>query len=268
MGEKSAKDRATNVARQRDPVPTQDQRELCYDSLGVCGKPGCGQVLNIRTVVTGVLTTVGEMAHIIAAQDNGPRGDPSLPAELRERYANLILLCPVCHLEVDNPANFSAFPKELLRQWKKDQQQGRAVAVTRARQSPKIAELAALLDGLAIASPLIGDSFDRTDLAKKIKVNKLSAHVAATIARSVALKPTVDHQIEAVERSRPNYGNMITAKMAAEWLTLADKGIGEDAAYDRLKDMLMFAEGRTGSEGVVDIVLAYFFQVCTIMHRS
>lgn len=254
--------------RTREPIPVQDQRELCYDSLGVCGKPNCGHDLNIRTAMSGALTTVGEMAHIVAAQDNGPRGNSSFQGSQRERYENLILLCPICHKEVDNPANFAAYPATMLKEWKDRLRAQRRAAVARSREHPKISELGQLLDGLATATPVFDDSFERVNLRKKIEVNGLSAAVDSTISRNIIHVPMVSRQIELVERIRPNYGEMIKTRMATEWLILSDQAIEGDAAYAALKDMLMFRCGQVGSEGVVDIVLSYFFERCTILNRE
>jgi hypothetical protein len=58
----------------------------------------------------------GEMAHIIGSSDDGPRGDPSLPLADRNRYENLILLCPNHHEEID--AELADFTSEVLEQMK------------------------------------------------------------------------------------------------------------------------------------------------------
>jgi hypothetical protein len=52
---------------------------------------------------------VGEEAHIVAEEDNGPRGDPSMPIGDRNAYPNLLLLCPTHHRLVDknNGIHFS-----------------------------------------------------------------------------------------------------------------------------------------------------------------
>lgn len=52
---------------------------------------------------------VGEEAHIVAEEDNGPRGDPSMPISERNAYPNLILLCPTHHrvADKDHGAHFS-----------------------------------------------------------------------------------------------------------------------------------------------------------------
>lgn len=58
----------------------------------------------------------GEQAHIVAEEDNGPRGKSRLTPEQRNNYPNLILLCPNCHTKIDKaPEEFSI---ELLHQLK------------------------------------------------------------------------------------------------------------------------------------------------------
>src|SRR5690242_1062108 len=46
--------------------------------------------------------TLGEMAHIVSRSPSGPRGSSQLTRAERDRYANLILLCPTDHVRVDS----------------------------------------------------------------------------------------------------------------------------------------------------------------------
>ena len=48
---------------------------------------------------------VGEAAHIVAEQPDGPRGDPSFPVEKLNKYDNLILLCNIHRKQVDDQVN-------------------------------------------------------------------------------------------------------------------------------------------------------------------
>lgn len=47
-------------------------------------------------------SVLGEAAHIVAREQNGPRGTSSLSDEQRDRYENLILLCPTDHTLIDS----------------------------------------------------------------------------------------------------------------------------------------------------------------------
>lgn len=262
MGKKAA------TSRSRNAVPMSELRELCFDSIGKCGNPDCNELINIQTSQTGAITTVGQMAHIIAAQNNGPRGDANFPPGDRERYRNLILLCQKCHPVVDNPANFSIYSSKLLQEWKQAQIEKRRNAIARTRENPEIEVLANLLNTLATADPQFHDDFTRTDISTKLKINKFGQKIANTIARNVIYVKFVTSQILQVERSSPKYGEMIQARMKSEWLLLLGQGIESDNAYEALRNRLMFGNGHISSEGIVDIVLAYFFQLCSIMHKD
>ena len=55
---------------------------------------------------------IGEQAHIVAEQENGPRGQSLLTSDERNSYHNLILLCPTHHKIIDK--NTEDYPVERL----------------------------------------------------------------------------------------------------------------------------------------------------------
>lgn len=55
----------------------------------------------IQLAVVSLDGVLGEAAHVVARSPDGPRGDDPLPQERRDRYPNLVLLCPNHHTEVD-----------------------------------------------------------------------------------------------------------------------------------------------------------------------
>ena len=62
------------------------------------------------------MSSLEQLAHIIAQSDRGPRGTHILDVTERDDYENIILLCPNCHSLIDkNPTHFSV---DLLYEWK------------------------------------------------------------------------------------------------------------------------------------------------------
>lgn len=55
----------------------------------------------VELTANGPEDTIGEMAHIIAKSNDGPRGESDLTPQQRDEYSNLILLCPTCHRVID-----------------------------------------------------------------------------------------------------------------------------------------------------------------------
>jgi hypothetical protein len=47
------------------------------------------------------VVVIGEIAHVAAARDGGPRAAPQLSARQRNDYENLMLLCQNCHARID-----------------------------------------------------------------------------------------------------------------------------------------------------------------------
>lgn len=81
-----------------------------------CAQPECNRQLIARDDIT----IVSKICHIEAASPQGPRWNPSMNDENRRHFNNLILLCDECHSIIDNKANESEYPVELLQKWKSD----------------------------------------------------------------------------------------------------------------------------------------------------
>ena len=62
-------------------------------------------ICKIELTPSGDKETLGEMAHIVARSDDGPRGGLPLTIQERDKYSNLILLCPTHHTEIDKNHN-------------------------------------------------------------------------------------------------------------------------------------------------------------------
>jgi hypothetical protein len=80
---------------------------------GHCSNPDCRAKVAVASK-QGKSYLTGEMAHVVARQAKGPRGDG---VEGDDTYENLVLLCPTSHTKVDKaPADFSV---EKLFDWKR-----------------------------------------------------------------------------------------------------------------------------------------------------
>lgn len=74
----------------------QTLRQLYILSGNMCAMPDCTTLLIDKDG-----TWIGEVAHIYAASDGGPRANSSLSSEDRRKFENLILLCSKCHKRID-----------------------------------------------------------------------------------------------------------------------------------------------------------------------
>lgn len=58
-------------------------------------------ICKIELTPDGDEYTLGEIAHMVARSQDGPRGSENVPLDKRDDYSNLILLCPTHHTEID-----------------------------------------------------------------------------------------------------------------------------------------------------------------------
>lgn len=93
-------------------ITERDVKLLWGRAAGICSNPSCRKELTAVFEHSGAIN-LGEMAHVIARQPSGPRGDGKGGDN---SYVNLVLLCSNCHSEADKaPADY---PAEKLREWK------------------------------------------------------------------------------------------------------------------------------------------------------
>jgi hypothetical protein len=78
-----------------------------------CSMPECRRPLVVDGTKTDTDALIGEICHIVAESEGGPRGQSPLTREQRDQYENLILLCPNHHAEID--AQPETFPVERLK---------------------------------------------------------------------------------------------------------------------------------------------------------
>ena len=103
--------------KQAKPIKESVKILLALRSGGECANPSCHNKLtsDYSNVV------LGEICHIEAASEGGPRYNEHQDPEERRGYDNLIMLCEKCHKEIDH--NAEQYPVEKLKKWKKDHEE-------------------------------------------------------------------------------------------------------------------------------------------------
>ena len=92
------------------PVKETTKRIIWAKAAGKCSM--CKKNLVMGDKSEGSTHLIGEVAHIVAENPNGPRGESPLSLEQRNAENNLLLLCPDCHTLID--LNPDAYPVERL----------------------------------------------------------------------------------------------------------------------------------------------------------
>lgn len=83
-------------------ISVKTRKMLWGKSANRCAYPTCRRELVMDETETDDPSIIGEECHIIAREDDGPRGDRNFPRERRDLYDNLILMCNIHHKVIDD----------------------------------------------------------------------------------------------------------------------------------------------------------------------
>lgn len=93
--------------------------ELWSKSGGRCEFKGCNKEL-WQEGLTSTKVNTSNIAHIIAASEDGPRGDKILSPKLAKDVSNLMLLCKEHHHDIIDKALVDIYTVDVLRKMKKE----------------------------------------------------------------------------------------------------------------------------------------------------
>jgi len=98
-------------------ITTKNQNLLWAVSGGRCEYEGCNKIL-YTDILTNKMYNTAYIAHIVADEPNGPRGDVKRSKELADKIDNLMLLCDVHHRLVDK-VDVTGHPESRLLEMKR-----------------------------------------------------------------------------------------------------------------------------------------------------
>lgn len=99
-------------------VTIKSRKLLWGKAANRCSIAACRQELVMDGSETDDPSIIGEECHIIAREDEGPRGDLNFSKDQRDLYGNLILMCNIHHKVIDDQTSF--YTVEKLKEIKRD----------------------------------------------------------------------------------------------------------------------------------------------------
>jgi len=99
--------------------PPMVQKQLWAKAAGRCEFRGCNKILYLDSL-TMKKDNLSVISHIIAYEEDGPRGDAVLSPKLRTDISNLMLTCKDHGKIIDSNDYVAEYSTELLQEYKKD----------------------------------------------------------------------------------------------------------------------------------------------------
>jgi hypothetical protein len=155
-------------------------REVWHAAAGRCMYRGCGEDLG-KTSLTTKHARISYLAHIIASDPDGPRGDPVTSHALSDDPENIMLMCDAHHRLIDR-IDESGHPVDLLREMRREH----------------VRMVRKMLDGLAFprtqAVTLLGDLANISTVTSERDIR------ASMLGRKLGPLPDIKHAIRRIHR--------------------------------------------------------------------
>ncbi|MCY0870841.1 MAG: HNH endonuclease, partial [Firmicutes bacterium] len=150
------------------------------------------------------MAIIGQVAHIQAYSDDGPRANPHLSDRERDCYDNWILLCSTHHLIVDAQPN--TYTAHHLRTWKRDHEEWVEEALRNSMQNVTFTELDIITRAIIQADPQDTEQdLTLTPPTEKLKRNELSSRVGSYIRMGLIRSPLVQRFLSQMSQLVPDF---------------------------------------------------------------
>lgn len=245
--------------------PSKDVKILWGLSAGYCSFPNCYQLCIAEPSEQDPAAIIGEIAHIQAHSDQGPRANPNLTLEERDCYDNWILLCRNHHRQIDQQAN--TYTVADLRSWKLNLENWVRTRLTENMPDVGFAELEIVTKGILSVPEAPSSDFVPLDPSAKMEKNNLTDTVRFLITLGFAKFKEVETYVENIALLDSRFPERLKAGFIIEYNRLIEAGFEGDSLFEALRE---FAYGRSRNfrqQAAGLAVLTYLFQKCEIFEK-
>jgi hypothetical protein len=231
-----------------------------------CAHPDCPAAIVQPPTKASEALIVGQIAHIYAVSDNGPRGKPGLSEEERNSPDNLLLLCPTHHVVVDG--QHESYPAPLLFQWKE-----RHERKFREKLGASIGDVgypeievaaAALMNALPEPS---AHTLTHVAPEDKIQKNGLGLTTTMLLKMGAAKSAEVAEVLVKAAQLDPSFPDRLRQGLVARYSDLKSNGLSGDDLFMALYDWVGGASGDKLREAAGLCILSHLFIICDAFEK-
>jgi hypothetical protein len=232
-----------------------------------CAHPDCKEPIIAAATATSDAQVIGQIAHIYASSDGGPRSKAGLTSAERDSPSNLLLLCPTHHAKVDT--QFETYPASLLLQWKEKHEAKFSVSVTNAITDIGFAELEvaakALQNTESKGEPV---SLQQIPPKDKIAKNGLGPSVELLLTMGAAKSQECEEVIRKAAQLDAQFPERLRDGFVTKYAALREAGHSGDDLFMRMYD---WAGGGDKADRLRDAaglcMLTHLFILCDVFEK-
>lgn len=245
--------------------PKADVKILWGLAAARCSFPDCRTLCVVENTKKDSAKVLGEIAHIYAHSNSGPRANSQISNEEKNSYKNWILLCAHHHNLVDKQAN--SYPTSKLIQLKDEHEKWVSDRLVEKVASVSFCELEVVTQAI-IASPASEDiDFHIIPIRKKILKNNLSPKIVHRIKIGLLKVKEVESFLSDISKRIPDFSDKVTQGFVDAYNEKLKEELSEDALFEELH---LFAAGGSqdfdkSAAGLA--VLVYLFEKCEVFEK-
>lgn len=231
-----------------------------------CAEPSCIEPIIAASTHASPELVVGQIAHIFAISEDGPRGKKGLTDKELNQASNLLLLCPTHHVKVDG--QHETYPASLLLDWKTRHEKKYGETVSASITDIGYAELEVAARSLISASSTTKpSSLAIVPPQQKIDKNGLGPASTMFLSMGAAKSKEVAEVLIKTSQLDANFPERLCAGFVARYGEAKAAHLSGDDIFNSLYEWA----GGAGSDKVREAaglcIIAHLFIICDIFEK-
>jgi hypothetical protein len=230
-----------------------------------CSEPGCTNPIVKDATKYSPELVVGQIAHIYAFADNGPRGRTGLTEAKRNAPDNLILLCPTHHVVVDG--QHATYPATLLLEWKEKRERPYRKGVQDRINEIGFKELEFAAESLLASVGDASNDLGNIRPAEKIAKNGLGKASETLLLMGSAKSRECEALITKASQLQPQFADRLRVGFVSQYNSLSAAGLRGDDLFMEMYDWAAGVSGDRAREAAGLCILSHLFIVCDVFEK-
>jgi hypothetical protein len=208
---------------------------------------------------------VGQISHIYAHSDRGPRGKPRMTEQERREADNLILFCPTHHVIVDG--QHETYSATLLLEWKQKHERPYRDSLSARLNDVGYFELDVAARALVAAAKNTTNNYTVIPPNEKIAKNKLGSTSTMLLTLGAAKSKEVTEVLRNSVQLEITFADRLRNGFQAKYRALVAEGLVGDDLFMAMYDWA----GGGGQDKAREVaglcILAHLFILCDVFEK-
>lgn len=241
-------------------------KKLYGASGGHCSKCKCELIYPETSFDKSV--QLGEIGHIVALSDKGPRADSNITEDEINEYENLILLCPNCHELIDKQPN--SYPIEVLKTMKKEHEEWVSKKLDISMSNITNAELEIAIRNISTNRYFnISDvnDFNLISIKEKINKNDLDNNVQSLITKGLIGVKEVQKFVKDYNKIDPDFIIKLEGFFKEKYINLKKTNKDNNEIFLDLWNSINKEHNNFDQQAAALSILCYMFENCEVFEK-